>query len=131
MLFVSVEQESVDANQGLKVDRLLKKGLESYSKSDAGKAFTYSWRLPTKMNSGDNTEQYLACPMHEEPLLLIPGLSLSGHIRVTAWLSLVCSSLALTNFGLRQLCSAPVTDLRQLPDFTNSGLRRFWIFDHS
>jgi serine protein kinase len=54
------------------IARLLKKGLESYSKIDAGKAFTYSWRLPTKMNSGDNTEQYLDCPMHEEPLLLIP-----------------------------------------------------------
>jgi serine protein kinase len=26
--------------------RLLKKGLESYSKTDAGKVYTYSWRLP-------------------------------------------------------------------------------------
>jgi serine protein kinase len=51
--------------------RLLKKGLESYSKSDAGKCYTYSWRLPKHMGADDG-EQYLECPMHEEPLLLIP-----------------------------------------------------------
>src|SRR3984885_1292891 len=54
------------------IARLLKKGLESYSRVDAGKCFTYSWRLPAKLTGGDNTEQYMACPMHEEPLLLIP-----------------------------------------------------------
>ena len=54
------------------IARLLKKGLESYSKQEAGKCFTYTWRLPAKLGSGDNTEQFLDCPMHEEPLLLIP-----------------------------------------------------------
>src|SRR5450432_1145305 len=54
------------------IARLLKKGLESYSKTEAGKCFTYSWRLPAKLAGGDDTEQYLDCPMHEEPLLLIP-----------------------------------------------------------
>jgi serine protein kinase len=54
------------------IARLLKKGLEGYSRQDAGKCFTYSWRLPAKLTSGDNTEQFLDCPMHEEPLLLIP-----------------------------------------------------------
>jgi serine protein kinase len=52
--------------------RLLKKGIESYSKGDAGKCYTYSWRLPKHMGGGDDGEQYLECPMHEEPLLLIP-----------------------------------------------------------
>jgi serine protein kinase len=52
--------------------RLLKKGLESYSKTDAGRCYTYSWRLPKHMGGGDGSEQYLECPMHEEPLLLIP-----------------------------------------------------------
>ena len=52
--------------------RLLKKGLESYSKLDAGKCFTYSWRLPRQTGDGDEGEHYLDCPMHEEPLLLIP-----------------------------------------------------------
>src|SRR5687767_1494882 len=55
------------------IARLLKKGLEHYSKTDAGKCYTYSWRLPRLVSgSNDSGEQYLACPMHEEPLLLIP-----------------------------------------------------------
>jgi serine protein kinase len=54
------------------IARLLKKGLESYSRSDAGKCFTYAWRLPKHMEGNDGSEQYLECPMHEEPLLLIP-----------------------------------------------------------
>jgi serine protein kinase len=55
------------------IARLLKKGLEHYSKTDAGKCYTYVWRLPRKAgDSGDEGEQFLACPMHEEPLLLVP-----------------------------------------------------------
>ncbi|MBC8105915.1 MAG: serine protein kinase, partial [Anaerolineae bacterium] len=54
------------------IARLLKKGLESYSKTDAGKLYTYAWRLPRTMTGNDEGEQYLNCPMHEEPLLLIP-----------------------------------------------------------
>src|SRR3954451_9751176 len=52
--------------------RLLKKGLENYSRTEPGKCFTYSWRLPRRGGDGDEGAQYLACPMHEEPLLLIP-----------------------------------------------------------
>ena len=51
--------------------RLLKKGLESYSRTDGGKCFTYSWRFTHRAN-GDAGEHYVDCPMHEEPLLLIP-----------------------------------------------------------
>src|SRR5687768_1670956 len=54
------------------IARLLKKGLESYSKTDAGKLYTYSWRLPRRLGANDGGEEFLACPMHEEPLLLIP-----------------------------------------------------------
>src|SRR5438552_3863398 len=54
------------------IARLLKKGLEAYSKTDPGKVYTYSWRLPHKLAGGDDSETYLDCPMHEEPLLLIP-----------------------------------------------------------
>src|SRR3954471_12121701 len=54
------------------IARLLKKGLENYSKTDAGKVYTYTWRLPRQIGDGDQGEQFLACPMHEEPLLLIP-----------------------------------------------------------
>ncbi len=53
------------------IARLLKKGLESYSKTDIGKLFTYSWRLPHRVNN-DGGEHYADCPMHEDPLLLIP-----------------------------------------------------------
>src|SRR3954454_24332498 len=54
------------------IARLLKKGLESYSKIDAGRLYTYSWRLPHQLAKDDASETYLPCPMHEEPLLLIP-----------------------------------------------------------
>jgi serine protein kinase len=55
------------------IARLLKKGLEAYSKTDAGKLYTYAWRLPKHMSGGDEGEVYETCPMHEEPLLLIPA----------------------------------------------------------
>jgi serine protein kinase len=45
--------------------RLLKKGLEAYSKTDDGALYTLSW-----MDIQD--EERMDCPMHEEPLHLIP-----------------------------------------------------------
>src|SRR5438477_5570776 len=54
------------------IARLLKKGLEAYSKTDPGKCFTYMWRVHHRGDRGDEGEQYVECPMHEEPLLLIP-----------------------------------------------------------
>jgi serine protein kinase len=47
------------------IARLLKKGLEQYSKTDAGMLFSYSWK-------GDNGAWH-KCPMHEEPLHLVPN----------------------------------------------------------
>ncbi len=43
--------------------RLLKKGLEEYSKTDEGAMYTFSWVL---------ADEEHPCPMHEEPLHLIP-----------------------------------------------------------
>ncbi len=54
------------------IARLLKKGLENYSRTDPGKCYTYMWRVPRHSGAGDEGEQYVECPMHEEPLLLIP-----------------------------------------------------------
>ena len=54
------------------IARLLKKGLEAYSRTEPGRLYTYSWRLPRQRAGADAGEEYLACPMHEEPLLLIP-----------------------------------------------------------
>lgn len=45
--------------------RLLKKGFENYSKTDEGAIYTYGWKLPGE-------EKYEDCPMHEDPLRLIP-----------------------------------------------------------
>src|SRR4051812_44967252 len=44
------------------IARLLKKGLENYSKTDPGKCYTYMWRVP-KHIGGDDGEQYPVCPM--------------------------------------------------------------------
>ncbi len=44
--------------------RLLKKGLEAYSRSDEGRLYSYYWRP----DDGDRID----CPMHEDPLHLIP-----------------------------------------------------------
>jgi serine protein kinase len=46
------------------IARLLKKGLEDYSKIDDGMVFSFMWR-------GENG-QWHKCPMHEEPLHLVP-----------------------------------------------------------
>ncbi len=46
------------------IARLLKRGLEDYSRSDNGSLYSYSWKMP------DGTWQ--KCPMHEEPLHLVP-----------------------------------------------------------
>jgi len=50
------------------ITRLLKKGLEYYSRLDEGALYSFSWRLPDE--NGNYTLH--PCPMHEEPLKLIP-----------------------------------------------------------
>lgn len=52
--------------------RLLKKGLEKYSKSSEGAWYTFKWiNLPTGQD-GIYLSDTDPCPMHEEPLRLIP-----------------------------------------------------------
>lgn len=53
------------------IARLLKKGLETYSRTDAGALYTFSWMLDETCGPGAKDHEY-PCPMHEEPLLLIP-----------------------------------------------------------
>ncbi|MCZ6602147.1 MAG: serine protein kinase [Planctomycetota bacterium] len=43
--------------------RLLKKGLEVYSKKKEGALYTYAWK---------QDDEWVDCPMHEEPIRLIP-----------------------------------------------------------
>ncbi|MFH1755737.1 MAG: serine protein kinase [Candidatus Latescibacterota bacterium] len=47
--------------------RLLKKGLENYSKTQEGRLYTYGWQ-----DESSEAGKYVDCPMHEEPLHLIP-----------------------------------------------------------
>jgi len=52
--------------------RLLKRGLENYSKTEEGALYTFSWvNLPTG-STGLYTTDVCECPMNEEPLKLIP-----------------------------------------------------------
>jgi serine protein kinase len=44
--------------------RLLKKGLEAYSRTEAGRLYTFYWQ--------PDDDERMDCPMHEEPLHLIP-----------------------------------------------------------
>ncbi len=50
------------------IARLLKKGLEYYSKLDEGALYTFSWEVPDE----EGKAVLYPCPMHEEPLKLIP-----------------------------------------------------------
>lgn len=52
------------------IARLLKKGLEAYSKTPEGALYTYTW-----VNIGEvlKMEDEMPCPIHEDPLHLIPG----------------------------------------------------------
>jgi serine protein kinase len=54
------------------IARLLKKGLEQYSKTNDGAMYSFAWQLPDSLRhiTGGNNE--FACPMHEDPLKLIP-----------------------------------------------------------
>lgn len=54
------------------IARLLKKGIERYSRTDEGALYTFNW-IDSKGDGnvlGNQTE--MSCPMHEEPLKLIP-----------------------------------------------------------
>jgi serine protein kinase len=46
------------------IARLLKKGLEQYSRADEGMLFSFAWR--------HENGTWAKCPMHEEPLHLVP-----------------------------------------------------------
>lgn len=50
------------------IARLLKKGLEHYSYADEGALYTFEWDAQV-----DGRQEHFTCPMHEEPLKLIPN----------------------------------------------------------
>ncbi len=62
------------------IARLLKKGIEAYSKTDEGALYSFSWMLDEHCEvsavEGNPREakrtNAFACPMHEDPLVLVP-----------------------------------------------------------
>ena len=52
--------------------RRLKKGLEEYSKTPEGALYTYYWHLPGELAKHAGGHEHFSCPMHDEPLRLIP-----------------------------------------------------------
>jgi len=53
--------------------RLIKKGLEAYSRKKEGAIYTHYWKVPADIvGDGQKNEEIFACPMNEEPLKLIP-----------------------------------------------------------
>lgn len=61
--------------------RMLKKGMERYSRTPEGALYTYSWAKKGLKDERNifGTVGEIPCPMHEEPLHLIPG-ELRGRI---------------------------------------------------
>jgi serine protein kinase len=52
--------------------RLLKKGLEEYSRTPEGALYTYEWVLPSELRYLTAGQETFPSPMNEEPLKLIP-----------------------------------------------------------
>src|SRR6476469_3942696 len=85
------------------IARLIKRGMEEYSRTPEGALYTYEWTLPEKLARVTGGQTTFKCPMHEEPLRLIPpewreraltdlGLSAAGkpHIHVEGDLDPAC-----------------------------------------
>lgn len=54
------------------IARLLKQGLEEYSRTPEGALYSYGWELPPELQHLAGNEEFFPCPMHDEPLRLIP-----------------------------------------------------------
>ncbi len=52
--------------------RLLKKGIEEYSRTPDGALYTFDWILDKKRDNGAVVKEIYPTPMNEDPLLLIP-----------------------------------------------------------
>src|SRR3954469_8600345 len=54
------------------IARLLKKGIEEYSRTPEGALYTFEWVLPPELKQITGGHEVFPSPMHEEPLRLIP-----------------------------------------------------------
>lgn len=55
------------------IARLLKKGIEHYSRTSDGKLYTFSWHLPKELWHISGGQEVFLDPLHEEPLKLLPS----------------------------------------------------------
>src|ERR1700761_2526768 len=55
------------------IARLLKKGMEEYSRTPEGALYTYEWHMPAELQQITGGHEVFASPMHEDPLRLIPA----------------------------------------------------------
>jgi serine protein kinase len=54
------------------IARLLKRGIEEYSRTAEGALYTYTWSLPGELSRLAGGHDTFANPMHEDPIRLIP-----------------------------------------------------------
>jgi serine protein kinase len=54
------------------IARLIKNGIQEYSRTDEGKLYTYEWVLPESLQHVSGGQASFPCPMNEDPLKLIP-----------------------------------------------------------
>jgi serine protein kinase len=54
------------------IARLLKRGIEEYSRTPEGALYTYTWVLPKELQHVTGGHEVFNSPMHEEPLRIIP-----------------------------------------------------------
>src|SRR3954469_11321469 len=54
------------------IARLIKRGIEEYSRTVEGALYTFEWNLPPGLEHIAGGGSTFRCPMHEEPLRLIP-----------------------------------------------------------
>lgn len=55
------------------IARLLKRGIEEYSKTEDGRVYTFFWHLPEHLQHLTGGQETLNDPMNEDPLKLIPA----------------------------------------------------------
>src|SRR5688572_8251130 len=54
------------------IARMMKKGLEAYSRSEQGRLFSFEWQLPKELQHITGGQAIVPDPMHEEPLKILP-----------------------------------------------------------
>ena len=55
------------------IARLLKKGIEHYSRTPDGRLYTFAWHMPKELHQVSGGQEIFLDPLHEEPLKLLPS----------------------------------------------------------